>query len=75
MRIVDGGCAPVKVLMAVTASALVMWAIASPKAADDVRWRTVVGIVHAANLVGNAHGGDDAGRSRQRGFVRRSSGV
>ena len=45
MTIPDGGCARAKVLMAATTSALVMWAMASPAAADDVRWRTVVGIV------------------------------
>src|SRR5437016_14040727 len=46
-----------KVLMAVTASALLISAITSPAAADDVRWGTVVGIVQAGNSVGNIAGG------------------
>lgn len=57
MTIMDGCRAPAKMLMAVTASALAMWASASPAAADNVRWSTVVGIVQAANVVGNIPGG------------------
>src|SRR5262249_43205616 len=57
MTIMDGCCARAKVHMAVTVSALVMWASTSPAAADNVRWSTVVGIVQAGNLVGNIPGG------------------
>ena len=57
MTIMDGRCARAKAHMAVTVSALVMWASASPAAADNVRWSTVVGIVQAGNLVGNIPGG------------------
>ena len=41
----------------VVASALLAFASVSPAAADSVRWRTVVGIVQAANVVGGIGGG------------------
>jgi hypothetical protein len=41
----------------VAASALLGVVAASPAAADGVRWRTVVGIVQANNVVGNIGGG------------------
>jgi hypothetical protein len=34
-----------------------MSAIASPAAADSVRWRTIIGIIQAGNVVGNITGG------------------
>jgi hypothetical protein len=50
-------CARAKVLAGVAASAWLMLAIATPAAAESVRWRTVVGILQANNLVGNIAGG------------------
>ena len=41
----------------VVASALLAIASVSPAAADNVRWRTVVGIVQANNVVGGIGGG------------------
>jgi hypothetical protein len=41
----------------VTASGLLGFATIAPAAADNVRWRTVVGIVQAGNNVGNIGGG------------------
>src|SRR5262249_35830094 len=41
----------------VVASALLAFASVSPAAAESVRWRTVVGIVQANNVVGNIGGG------------------
>jgi len=51
-----------KMFAAVTASALLMSAIAAPAAAESVRWRTVVGILQAGNLVGNITAADSHGR-------------
>jgi hypothetical protein len=57
MKIMDRCCTRKNVLMAATASALLMATIASPAAGESVRWRTVVGIVQAGNVVGNIPGG------------------
>ena|SRR5262245_10500707 len=59
-------------LMAVTASTLLISAIASVAAADTVRWRTGAGIVQAGNLVGDVVGGGQPGTTLDR---RASSGV
>ena len=53
MKIMDRYHALVKVFVAVTASALLMSATASPVAAQIVRWRTVVAIVQPGNIVGS----------------------
>jgi hypothetical protein len=50
-------CTRAKMLTVMTASALLASAIASPATAHSVRWRTVVGIVQAGNLVGGIAGG------------------
>jgi hypothetical protein len=60
MKIRDRCCGLVKVFAAVAASALLMSAIASPAAAQSVRWHTIVGIVEAGNVVGNITGGSAA---------------
>jgi hypothetical protein len=39
------------------AGALLMSATASPASAETVRWRTIIGIIQAGNLVGNIGGG------------------
>jgi hypothetical protein len=49
MKNTDRYHARVKLFVAVTASALLMSAIASPAAADSVRWRTIVGVVDTSN--------------------------
>jgi hypothetical protein len=49
--------AQAKIGVTMMASALLMSAIASPAAADTVRWRTIIGIIQAGNLVGNIGGG------------------
>jgi hypothetical protein len=49
--------AQVKVGAAAMTGALLMSAIASPAAADTVRWRTIIGIIQAGNVVGNIGGG------------------
>jgi hypothetical protein len=53
MKIMDRYHMLVKVFVAVTASALLMSATASPVAAQIVRWRTVVAIVQPGNIVGS----------------------
>jgi hypothetical protein len=50
-------CERARILVLVTASALVGVATVSQAAADGIRWRTVVGIVQAGNVVGNIGGG------------------
>ena len=45
------------ICLAAMTGALVVSAIASPAAADSVRWRTIIGIAQAANVVGNIGGG------------------
>jgi hypothetical protein len=57
MKIMDRCCGRVKVFVAVAASALLMSAIASPASAQNVRWRTVIGVVQAGNVVGGITGG------------------
>jgi hypothetical protein len=42
---------------AATAGALLVLSVASPAKADSIRWRTIVGIVQASNIVGNINGG------------------
>ena len=49
--------AQVKIGAAVLTGALFMSAIASPAAADNVRWRTIIGIEDAGNVVGGIGGG------------------
>ena len=44
-------------ILAAAAIAFLTWSIASPAKADSIRWRTIVGIVQAANVVGNINGG------------------
>jgi hypothetical protein len=56
MKKVVGASARGKVL-AVTAIAFVTLSIASPANADSVRWRTIVGIIAAGNVVGGITGG------------------
>jgi hypothetical protein len=50
-------CVRAKVFAGMAASAWLMLAIATPAAAESVRWRTVIGILQAGNLVGNIAGG------------------
>jgi hypothetical protein len=57
MMILHRSCARAKVFAGVAASAWLMLAIAKPAAAESVRWRTVIGILQAGNLVGNIAGG------------------
>jgi hypothetical protein len=57
MMIMNRWCTRAKLLVAVTGGALLTAAIASPAAADPVRWSTIVGIEQAGNLVGNITGG------------------
>jgi hypothetical protein len=57
MTIFDRCCDRTKRLMLVTGSALLASAIASSAAADTVRWRNVIGIIQAGNVVGNIAGG------------------
>ena len=49
--------APVRALSTAAASAILLFALASPAAADGTRWRTIVGIEQAGNLVGTIAGG------------------
>ena len=49
--------AQVKFGVAAMAGALLLSAIASPATADTVRWRTIIGVIQAGNLVGNIGGG------------------
>jgi len=44
-------------ILAVAAIASITLAIVSPAKADNVRWRTIVGILQANNVVGNINGG------------------
>jgi hypothetical protein len=44
-------------ILAAAAIAFLTWSIASPAKADSIRWRTIVGIAQAANVVGNINGG------------------
>jgi len=44
-------------LLAATTGALLLLPIATSAKADSVRWRTIVGIVQAGNMVGNIQGG------------------
>jgi hypothetical protein len=44
-------------IFAAAAIAFLTWSVASPAKADSIRWRTIVGIVQAANVVGNINGG------------------
>jgi len=44
-------------LLAATTGALLILPIATSAKADNVRWRTIVGIVQAGNVVGNIPGG------------------
>ncbi len=46
-----------KFCVAAMAGALLMSALVSPAAADSVRWRTIIGIEDAGNVVGNIGGG------------------
>jgi hypothetical protein len=57
MTTLNHSCAQARRLALVTATALLGFATVSPAAADNVRWRTVVGIVQAADVVGNIGGG------------------
>jgi hypothetical protein len=57
MTIFDRCCDRARFLTLVTGSALLASAIASPAAADTVRWRNVIGIIQAGNVVGNINGG------------------
>ena len=56
MKTMDRLSAREKVLTA-AAIAFLTLSIASPAKADSVRWRTIVGIVQANNVVGNIGGG------------------
>jgi hypothetical protein len=56
MKNMDRLSARGKILVA-AAIAFLTWSIASPAKADSIRWRTIVGIVQAANVVGNINGG------------------
>ena len=49
--------AQAKTGITMAAGALLLSSIASPAAADTVRWRTIIGIIQAGNLVGNIGGG------------------
>lgn len=44
-------------VLAAAAIAFITLSIASPAKADSIRWRTIVGIVQAANVVGGITGG------------------
>jgi hypothetical protein len=46
-----------KISVTMMAGALLISAIASPAAAEAVRWRTIIGVIQAGNLVGNIGGG------------------
>ena len=49
--------ARVKFGVAAMTGVLLMSAIASPATADTVRWRKIIGVIQAGNLVGNIGGG------------------
>jgi hypothetical protein len=49
--------AQAKISATMMAGALLMSAVASPATAQNVRWRTIIGIIEAGNLVGNIGGG------------------
>ncbi len=57
MTIMRRACVRTNLLLTVTASALLASAVASPAADQNVRWRTIIGIVQAGNVVGNITGG------------------
>jgi len=59
MKIIDRCRLRVGVLAAVTAGGLLLPAMVSPAAADgvSVKWKTIIGIIQAANMVGNIPGG------------------
>jgi hypothetical protein len=57
MKIVTRCFAWVNVFAAVTAGALFVSMVASPAAAQAVRWHTIVGIVQAGNVVAGITGG------------------
>ncbi len=57
MKNLDGSAIQAKFGIAAMAGALLMAATASPAAADTVRWRTIIGIEDAGNIVGNIGGG------------------
>ena len=58
MKIMDSYCGRVKVFVAVMAGAMLMSAVASPAAAQqNVRWRSVVGVIQPGNVVGGITGG------------------
>jgi hypothetical protein len=44
-------------ILAATTIAFLTLSIASPAQADSVKWQTIVGIIQAANVVGNINGG------------------
>jgi len=46
-----------RVIVAAAAGAILMSALAVPAAADGVKWKTVIGIIQAGNVVGNIGGG------------------
>ena len=55
MTMIDRGRARVAACAAGTA--LLVAAMASPAAAEGVRWQTIIGIIQAGNVVGNITGG------------------
>ena len=57
MKNLDRFAVQTKISVSVMGGALLMSAIASPAAADSVRWRTIIGVIQAGNLVGNIGGG------------------
>ena len=57
MQSMDRYRARAKMLVAATASAVLLSAVAVPAAADGVKWKTIIGIIQAGNVVGNIPGG------------------
>jgi len=58
MKNLNRSGAQLKISAAVITGALLMSAVASPAGADSsVRWRTIIGIIQAGNVVGNITGG------------------
>jgi len=57
MKNLDRFATQVKFGIAAMAGALLMSAVASPATADTVRWRTIIGIIQAGNVVGGIGGG------------------
>jgi hypothetical protein len=49
--------AQAKICVTMIVGALLMSMISSPAAAETVRWRTIIGVTQAGNLVGNIGGG------------------